>query len=46
MTILVDGSSWSYTYNEYGLPATFEVKWKDIVTTSPMLLRIVYKEVN
>lgn len=46
MIRLIDGSSWSYTYNEYGLPATIEVKWKDIVTTTPMLLRIVYKEVN
>ncbi|OFX80527.1 MAG: hypothetical protein A2266_09610 [Bacteroidetes bacterium RIFOXYA12_FULL_40_10] len=46
MTRFIDGSSWSYTYNEYGLPATIEVKWKDIVTTTPMLLRIVYKKVN
>ena len=46
MIKLIDGSSWSYTYNEYGLPATIEVKWKDIVTITPMLLRIVYKEVN
>ncbi|MHC1780967.1 MAG: hypothetical protein AB9922_12105 [Bacteroidales bacterium] len=46
MIRLINGSSWSYTYNEYGLPATIEVKWKDVVTTTPMLLRIVYKEVN
>ncbi len=46
MIRLIDGGSWSYTYNEYGLPATIEVKWKDIVTITPMLLRIVYKEVN
>lgn len=42
----IDGTKWIYTYNEYRLPATIEVKWKGIVTSMPMLLRIVYKQVN
>jgi len=46
MIEFTDGSKWTYTYNEYGLPATIEVKWKDIPTTTPMLLRLEYKEKN
>jgi len=46
MIEFIDGTKWTYTYNEYELTSTIEVKWKDIETTLPMLLRIVYKEVN
>ncbi len=46
MTAVIDGSKWIYTYNKYGLPSTIEVKWKDVVTTAPMLLRLEYKEIN
>lgn len=38
------GTQWKYTYNEHGLPATIEVKWKDGEST--MLLRITYKEIK
>lgn len=46
MTELIGGSKWEYTYNEYGLPETIEEKWKDIETLFPMLLRIIYKEID
>lgn len=46
MTEVINGSKWIYTYNKYGLPSTIEVKWKDIETTTPMLLRLEYKEIN
>ena len=46
MTEFVNGTKWTYTYNEHGLPSTIEVKWKDIETTLPMLLRITYKEIE
>lgn len=42
----VGGTQWIHTYNENGLPATIEVKWKDIITEKPILFRIVYKEIN
>ncbi|PKP38175.1 MAG: hypothetical protein CVT98_05300 [Bacteroidetes bacterium HGW-Bacteroidetes-15] len=46
MTEFIDGTKWVYIYNEHGLPSTIEVKWKDIETTMPMLLRITYKEIE
>ncbi len=46
MTEFINGTKWIYTYNEYGLPSTIEVKWKGIETTLPMLLRIIYKEIE
>lgn len=46
MTEVIDGSKWIYTYNKYGLPSTIEIKWKDVETTTPMLLRLEYKEIN
>ena len=46
MIEFIDGTKWIYTYNEYGLPSTIEVKWKDVETTNPMLLRLEYKEIN
>ena len=42
----VDGSKWIYTFNENGLPSTIEVKWKDIETEEPMLLKITYKQIK
>lgn len=36
----------NYTYNEHGIPSSIEVKWKDIETSLPMLLRIEYKEIE
>ncbi len=46
MTEFIDGTKWLYSYNEQGLPSTIEVKWKDIETSTPMLLRIKYKEIE
>jgi len=40
------GTSWVYTYNEHGLPATIETIWEGIPTETPMLLRIVYREIE
>lgn len=46
------GTTWTYTYNKYGLPETIETKWKDIETIDPdtgkpfpMLLKIKYKQI-
>ena len=41
MTVIADGTTWIYTYNDHGLPATIETKWKDVIT-EPMMLRIEY----
>ena len=38
------GTTWSYTYNEYGLPKTIETK--DIETLEPILMRITYKQIK
>ena len=46
MTEFIDGTKWIYSYNEQGLPSKIEVKWKDIKTTLPMVLRITYKEID
>lgn len=46
MTEFIDGTKWLYSYNEQGLPSKIEVKWKDIETTLPMMLRITYKEID
>lgn len=45
MVEFTGGTKWIYTYNEHGLPSAIEVKWKDIETTLPMLLRIEYKKI-
>jgi hypothetical protein len=37
------GTTWTYTYNEHGLPETIETKWNGVETLEPMLLRITYK---
>ena len=36
-------TTWTYTYNEHGLPETIETKWAGIETLEPMLMRITYK---
>lgn len=40
------GTTWIYTYNEHGLPATIETIWRGIRTETPMLLRLVYREIK
>ena len=40
------GTTWTYTYNEYGLPKSIETKWKDIETLEPMLMKITYKQIE
>lgn len=40
------GTTWDFTYNEFGLPESFEMKWKDTETTYPMLWNISYKEIK
>lgn len=40
------GTTWDFTYNEFGLPESFEMKWKDTETTYPMVWNISYKEVE
>ncbi len=37
--------SYFYTYNEIGLPITFETKWDEIIT-DPTILNITYKSKN
>ena len=39
------GCSWVYTYNEFGLPDTYEIIWDSIPTLEPMLYCITYKQV-
>lgn len=39
-------NSWIYTINEFGLPETIETIWDEIPTVDPMMLRIVYKQLN
>jgi hypothetical protein len=46
MTEYVGKSKWSYTYNKQGLPITIEIKWKDVETLEPMLMRITYKSIE
>lgn len=46
MTEFIGGTKWVYTYNEHGIPSSIEVKWKDIETSLPKLLRIEYKEIE
>lgn len=46
MNEFINGSKWTYTYNEFGLPATIEFKWNGAEPTVPMLLRLTYKEVE
>lgn len=38
------GTTWSYQYNEYGLPTSIITKWKDIETKEPMEQKIKYIE--
>jgi YD repeat-containing protein len=36
-------STYTYEYNEYGLPISIETKWEGIETIDPMILKIKYK---
>jgi hypothetical protein len=38
--------TYTYEYNEYGLPISIETKWEGIETNEPMILKIKYKEKN
>ncbi len=40
------GTTWSYTYNENGLPETIETRWNGIETLESMLLRITYRQIE
>ena len=40
------GTTWTFTYNENGLPETIETKWGNIETLEPMLMRITYKQIE
>lgn len=40
------GTTWYFSYNELGLPESYEMKWKDIETTSPMIWKISYKQIK
>ena len=40
------GTTYTFTYNENGLPETYEVKWAGIETLEPMLWRITYKQIG
>src|SRR5690606_19619833 len=36
------GNTYTYTYNASGYPSTITMKWKDVETEEPMMLRIEY----
>lgn len=40
------GTTYTFTYNENGLPETYEVKWAGVETLEPMLWRITYKQIG
>ena len=40
------GSTWTYKYNELGLPITYELKWEGIQTLQPMIWNISYKKTH
>ena len=46
MTEFIEETKWLYSYNEKGLPSKIEVKWKDIETSLPMMLKLTYIEIN
>ena len=43
---LSTGTQWIYTYNENNLVETIEIIWEGVETEEPLLLNIVYKELN
>ena len=40
------GTTWTYKYNELGLPIQYEMKWEGIQTLQPMIWDITYKKIN
>ncbi|HEY1017365.1 MAG TPA: hypothetical protein VGE25_00100 [Sediminibacterium sp.] len=40
------GTTWSYEYNDVGLPISCEMKWSGIQTLKPMIWNITYKKIN
>lgn len=40
------GTTWTYKYNELGLPTQYEMKWDGIQTLQPILWEITYKKVQ
>lgn len=43
---LNDGGTWTFTYDEKGLPISYEVKWGSGATLYPMIYEITYKQVE
>lgn len=41
----VNGTTWKHTYNEFDLPETIDVKWKDIEFVTPLVFKIKYREI-
>ena len=44
--MLTKAESRAYTYNEHGLPVTYEIIWDSIPTEEPMIFHITYKQVE
>ena len=40
------GTTWTFTYNEKGLPTQYEMKWEGIETLYPMIWEITYKRIE
>lgn len=40
------GTTWTYKYNELGLPIQYEMKWEGIHTLNPMIWYITYKKIK
>ncbi|MBN1253455.1 MAG: hypothetical protein JXA16_15050 [Bacteroidales bacterium] len=40
------GTTWTFSYDENGLPTEFEMKWKGIETVYPMIFEITYKRIK
>ena len=44
--MLTQRESRVYTYNEFGLPETYEIIWEGIPTSDPMIFYITYKQID
>lgn len=40
------GTTWTFSYDENGLPMQFEMKWDGIETVYPMIFEITYKRIK
>ncbi len=40
------GTTWTFTYNEIGLPTQYEMKWEGVETLIPMIFEIAYKRIE